>query len=256
MERLMIIFARVILLAICLWFSLVPYARALAYLWQLAPSSHDKWVAVPWLVLTSVLPAALIAGAVCYPIAWAFGRAAPWTALCLSAPVVALRIHDMRPDPKALELVVTVLSCFSYVLFVRTVCRRRDSAGKPTPTGSPNKWRCRKTRMNRFCRSPIAFAALVLAASAYADPLPDPTDFMANMTAFVETCATRYPEMNDTPALLVASMTPDDRKLYDDTRQSPGFAPAMAKARSQWAGVPTEKLLEMCKSMHDGLKKT
>jgi hypothetical protein len=114
----MIIFGRVVLFIVCLWFSLAPYAQALTYLLQFEPTSHDKWIAVPWLLLSCVVPAALVAGAVCLPIAWAFGRSAPWVALCLSAPFVALRFHYLRPNAKALELALACSSVVSYVLFV------------------------------------------------------------------------------------------------------------------------------------------
>ncbi len=114
----MIIFGRIVLFILCLWFSLVPYAQAFLYFVQLQPTSHDKWIAVPWLLLSSVAPAALVAGAVGLPIAWAFGRSAPWVALCLSAPFVALRFHALRPNAKALELTLVCLSVVSYVLFV------------------------------------------------------------------------------------------------------------------------------------------
>ena len=101
----------------------------------------------------------------------------------------------------------------------------------------------------------IAMATLALSAMVRADPLPDPTDFMANMTAFAEMCAARYPEMSDTPVLLRDNMTDDDRKLYDATRRSAAFAPALDKARHQLAGTPADKVGSMCKMMHDGLKK-
>ena len=114
----MIIFGRVVLFIFCLWFSLVPYAQALAYFALLEPTRHDKWIAVPWLLLSSVVPAALVAGVVGLPIAWAFGRSAPWVALCLSAPFVALCFHTLRPNSKALELTLVCVSVVSYVLFV------------------------------------------------------------------------------------------------------------------------------------------
>ena len=65
----MITFGRVVLFILCLWFSLVPYAQALDYLALfylalLEPSSHDKWIAVPWLLLSCVVPAALVAAVV------------------------------------------------------------------------------------------------------------------------------------------------------------------------------------------------
>ncbi len=109
--------------------------------------------------------------------------------------------------------------------------------------------------MTRSPKLVIAVATLALAAIVRADPRPDPTDFMANMTAFAEMCATRYPEMSDTPVLLRENMTADDRKLYDETRRSAAFAPALDKARRQLAGTPADKVGNMCKLMHDGLKK-
>lgn len=137
----MIIFGRVVLFILCLWFSLVPYAHALTYLAQLEPTSHDKWIAVPWLLLSSVVPAALVAGAVGLPIAWAFGRSAPWVALCLSAPFVALRFHALRPNAKALELTSVCVSVVSYVLFVvgATMLARRflKARRKGGDSGSP-----------------------------------------------------------------------------------------------------------------------
>ncbi|MDP9124578.1 MAG: hypothetical protein M3N82_08265 [Pseudomonadota bacterium] len=110
--------------------------------------------------------------------------------------------------------------------------------------------------MSRFPRLSFAVVTVALTSSIRADPLPDPTDFMASMTAFAETCAARFPEMSDMLALLASSMEPEDRKLYDDTRRSPGFDAAMDKARVQFAGMPSEKLGEACKIMHDGLKKS
>ena len=137
----MIIFGRVVLFIVCLWFSLVPYAQALTYLAQLEPTSHDKWIAVPWLLLSCVVPAALVAGAVGLPIAWAFGRSAPWIALCLSTPFVALRFHALRPNAKALELTLVCLSVVSYVLFVvgATMLARRflKARRKGSNSGSP-----------------------------------------------------------------------------------------------------------------------
>ncbi len=123
----MIIVGRVVLFILCLWFSLVPYAQALTYLAQFEPTSHDKWIVVPWLVLSSLVPAAWVAGVVGLPIAWAFGRSAPWVALGLSAPFVALSFHALRPNAKALELTLVCLSVVSYVLFVvgATVLARR-----------------------------------------------------------------------------------------------------------------------------------
>jgi hypothetical protein len=110
--------------------------------------------------------------------------------------------------------------------------------------------------VSRFPRLIFAMVTLALASSIRADPLPDPTDFMANLTAFAETCAARFPEMSDMPALLAAGMSSEDRKLYDDTRRSPGFDAAMDKARVQLSGMPSEKLGDACKIMHDGLKKS
>lgn len=137
----MILFGRVVLFISCLWLSLVPYAQALTYLAKMEPASHDKWVAVPWLLLSQVLPAALVAGAVCLPIAWAFGRSAPWVALCLSAPFVALRLHAVRPNAKALEITLVCVSVVSYVLFVvgatllarRTLTARRKGGNSGNP---------------------------------------------------------------------------------------------------------------------------
>ncbi len=114
----MIAFGRIVLFILCLWFSLVPYAQALTFLLHFEPASHDKWVAVPWLLLTRVVPAALVAGAICLPIAWAFGRSAPWVALCLTAPFVALHLHNLQPHAKTLELALAGSSVVSYVLFV------------------------------------------------------------------------------------------------------------------------------------------
>ena len=137
----MIIFGRVVLFILCLWFSLVPIAQALTYLAQWEPASHDKWIVVSWLLLSWVVLAALVAGAVGLPIAWAFGRSAPWVALCLSAPFAALRFHALRPNAKALELTVVCVSVVSYVLFVvgATMLARRflKARRKASDPGSP-----------------------------------------------------------------------------------------------------------------------
>jgi hypothetical protein len=86
-------------------------------------------------------------------------------------------------------------------------------------------------------------------------PAPDPTDFMAHLTAMTESCGSRFPELADTQALLLASMEPDDRKLYDDTRRGPGFDAAMVRARAAVANYPIEEQRNVCKALHDGLKK-
>ena len=137
----MIIFGRVVLFIFCLWFSLLPYAQAVTYVAQFEPTSHDKWIVLPWLLFSCVVPAALVAGAVALPIAWAFGRSASWVALCLSAPFVALRLHDLRPNPKALELMLVCLTVVVYVLFVvgATMLARRflKARQKRSDSGSP-----------------------------------------------------------------------------------------------------------------------
>lgn len=101
-------------------------------------------------------------------------------------------------------------------------------------------------------------AALALLASPFlarTEPAPDPLDFMANLTAFTEHCGSRYPEFSDTPQLLVANMTADDRALYDATRQRPEYPAALAKARAAIQGAPADGQREACKMMHDGLQK-
>lgn len=139
----MIIFGRVVLFISCLWFSLLPIAYAYISLSQFEPTSHDKWIAVPWLLLSCLVRSALVAGVVGLPIAWAFGRSAPWIALCLSAPFVALSFHLLRPNAKALELTLEWVSVVSYVLFVvgATMLARRflnaRRKGGPGDAGSP-----------------------------------------------------------------------------------------------------------------------
>jgi len=137
----MITFSRVVLFILCLWFSLVPYAHVMTWLRPFQPTSHDRWVALPWLLLSSVAPAALIAAAVCFPLAWAFGRSAPWVAGCLAAPFPALSFHELPPNAKPLYLAFLGLSVVSYVLFVvgatmlarrfLKVCRTGGNSGSP-----------------------------------------------------------------------------------------------------------------------------
>jgi hypothetical protein len=114
----MITFGRVVLFSFCLWFSLVPYAQTFIVLQQFQPASHERWIAVPWLLFSSIAPAVVVGAATCLPLARVFGQSAPWIALCLSAPFVALRFHLIRHDAKALEVAVACVSVVSYVLFV------------------------------------------------------------------------------------------------------------------------------------------
>jgi len=96
---------------------------------------------------------------------------------------------------------------------------------------------------------------LALATVVRAEPAPDPTDFMAHLTAFAESCGSRFPDLADTSALLLASRDPDDRKLYDGTRRGAGFDSALIRARAELASAPVEEQRDVCKAMHDGLKK-
>jgi hypothetical protein len=109
--------------------------------------------------------------------------------------------------------------------------------------------------MNKIVRFTLALTTLASAAVVRAEPAPDPTDFMAHLTAFAESCGSRFPDLADTPARLVASMEPDDRKLYDDTRRGAGFDAALVKARAELASSPVEGQHDVCKAMHDGVKK-
>ena len=131
----MITFSRVVLFGLCLWFSLVPYAQMVTWLQPFEPTSHDRWIALPWLLLSSVAPAALVAAVLCFPIAWVFGRSAPWVALCLSAPFAVLSIHQLPPNAKPLYLAVVSLSVFSYVLFVVGATMLASRFLKARPTG-------------------------------------------------------------------------------------------------------------------------
>jgi hypothetical protein len=114
----MINLGRTVLFFICLWFSLVPIAHAFEYLTRFGPASHEKLVVLPWLLLTCLGPPAVVAGVVCFPIAWAYGRAAPWIALFLSAPFAVLCLYLVRPNAKALELALAWSSAVSYVVLV------------------------------------------------------------------------------------------------------------------------------------------
>lgn len=134
----MITFVRFVLFIVCLWFSLLPYAQLVTWLQPFQPASHDAWIAVPWLVLTTVVPAALVAAAACLPIAWAFGRSAPWVALCLTAPFVALTVHHLRPNATGRGLALACASMAAYVVFVvgatvlaRRYLARRGAGGDP-----------------------------------------------------------------------------------------------------------------------------
>jgi hypothetical protein len=117
----------------------------------------------------------------------------------------------------------------------------------------------RNSQMNRMVATALAWATLAFATAVCAAPAPapapDPTDFMAQMTAFAESCGSRFPELAETAALLLASMEPDDRKLYEDTRRGPGFDAALVRARAQVANAPIEEQRNVCKALHDGLKK-
>lgn len=109
--------------------------------------------------------------------------------------------------------------------------------------------------MHGIVKFALTLSTIGLATAVRCEPAPDPTDFMANMTAFAESCGSRFPDLADTPALLLANMEPDDRKLYEDTRRGPAFDAALVKARAQVANVPAQSQRDACKLMHDGLKK-
>ena len=129
------------LLVVFAWFSMVPYAYAFAYLSEHGPATHARAVMVPWMFFESMLPAALVATLVAYPIAWIYGRAAPWVALALTVPFAALRFVLIRPEARALELAIAWATIVAYVIFAtgatflarRLLARRRAKREAQTP---------------------------------------------------------------------------------------------------------------------------
>jgi len=114
----MVNLARGGLFVVCAWFSMVPYAYAFAYLSEHGPANHARAVIVPWMFFESMLPAALIAILVAYPLVWVYRRAAPWVAFALTVPFAGLRFTLIRPEAKALELAIAWATIAAYVIFV------------------------------------------------------------------------------------------------------------------------------------------
>ena len=114
----MVNLGRVVLFVVCAWFSMVPYAYVYAYLSEHGPATHERAVMVPWLFFENMLPAVLVAMLVACPIAWIYGRVAPWIALTLTVPFAALRFVLIRPEAKALELAIDWATIAAYVIFV------------------------------------------------------------------------------------------------------------------------------------------
>ena len=132
---------RVVLFVLCAWFSMVPYAHVFAYLSEHGPATHERAVMVPWIFFESMLPAVLVAALVAFPIAWMYGRAAPWVALILTLLFAALRFVLIRPEAKALELTIAWATIATYVIFVtgatllarRQLVRRRVKSEAQAP---------------------------------------------------------------------------------------------------------------------------
>jgi hypothetical protein len=114
----MITIARLLLFIPCLWCSLVPYTLVDAMLVDHPPASHDRLVALPWLFLVALLPSVVVAAVVCLPLAWAYGKAAPWIAFALTLPLVGLEIGNLRPHARWLELALVLTTTVSYVAMV------------------------------------------------------------------------------------------------------------------------------------------
>jgi hypothetical protein len=114
----MIKLGRVALFFVCLWFSVVPFAYVYGHMPELGPGSHTRAAVLTWLFLTNLVPSAIAAVMVCVPIAWAFGRAAPWIALVLTTPFAAIRLYLLRPNAKGLEVGLAWTSIVSYTILV------------------------------------------------------------------------------------------------------------------------------------------
>lgn len=110
----MIAFGRVTLFFVCLWYSLVPVAYLSAYLSHLAPHGHGKFAAFLWFFLTWLVSAALVGSVACFPIAWVYGRAAPWVALSLSLPFAATRLFRLPSNASVYELTLVWSSVVVY----------------------------------------------------------------------------------------------------------------------------------------------
>ena len=130
------------LFVVCAWFSVVPYAYVFAYLSEHGPATHARALTVSWMFFESMLPAALVATLVAYPLVWVYQRAAPWVALTLTIPFAALRFMLIRPEAGALELAIAWTTIAAYVVFVtgatfltrRLLVKRRANREARMPT--------------------------------------------------------------------------------------------------------------------------
>jgi len=132
---------RVVLSLVCAWFSMVPYAHVFAYLSEHGPATHERTVMAPCVFFERMQPAVLVAALVAFPIAWMYGRAAPWVALILTVPFAALRFVLIRHEAKALELTIACAAIATYVILVtgatligrRQLVRRRIKGKAQSP---------------------------------------------------------------------------------------------------------------------------
>jgi hypothetical protein len=111
------------------------------YLGRIEPVSHDRVVVVPWLFAENLVPAAVTALLLSVPIAWVYGRGAPWIGLLLTVPFVAVRLFLLPADAKPLAVALCWSTIVSYVVFVigaimlarRVLVSRRSNLGMKAP---------------------------------------------------------------------------------------------------------------------------
>ena len=103
-----------------------------------------------------------------------------------------------------------------------------------------------------FFRRGLRLALLAVIATsntAHAERMPDPIEVIAELTAFAELCAEKYPELGDMPARLFDDGASSDRPRILALRASPALEPALAKARVDVLRLSEEKVQVECRTL-------